>query len=46
MARMDEELYQEEMLWLQRSHISWLKEGVKNTEFFHKKPGGERGRIE
>jgi hypothetical protein len=45
MARMDEELYQEEMLWLQRSHISWLK-GVKNTEFFHKKPGGERGRIE
>jgi hypothetical protein len=33
--RMDEVLYREEMMWLQHSRISWLKEGDCNTRFFH-----------
>jgi hypothetical protein len=46
--RMEELLYREEMMWLQRSHISWLKEGDRNTQFFHRKAAGkgEKNKVE
>jgi hypothetical protein len=28
-------LEQEEIHWLQRSHVNWLSQGDKNTRFFH-----------
>lgn len=37
MNRLDEMLYREEMMLLQRSRITWLKEGERNTKYLHRR---------
>jgi hypothetical protein len=44
--RMDELLYCEELMWLQRSCITWLKEGHQNTKYFHRKAVGRAKRTQ
>jgi hypothetical protein len=46
--RMEELLYREEMMWLKRSRISWLKEVDRNTSFFHRKAScrGKKNKVE
>jgi hypothetical protein len=39
---MDELLYRKEMMWLQCSRIAWLKEGDRNTKYFHNNAPKER----
>jgi hypothetical protein len=34
--RIDDRNRQEEILWKQKAHVQWLKEGEHNTKFFHR----------
>jgi hypothetical protein len=45
MDHVDELLFLEEKMWLQRSRISWLREGVVTQGFFTVRQSGGRGRI-
>lgn len=36
-TKIDSLLHQEEIWWAQRAKIHWLKEGDRNTKFFHQK---------
>lgn len=34
-ANLDEVLYQEELFWYQKARVDWIRDGDRNTSFFH-----------
>ncbi|KAE8736154.1 hypothetical protein F3Y22_tig00000132pilonHSYRG00024 [Hibiscus syriacus] len=42
MAELKDVLDKDEMFWLQRSRVAWLKDGDRNSSFFHARANGRR----
>jgi hypothetical protein len=42
--KMENLLEQEELYWVQRGRVNWLKHGDQNTAFFHRSASARRKR--